>query len=708
MKCVSFENYKPNTNCLGVALVTSSLCLGSVYGQLSGTQRVSATIAAAETEENSAIAAEDIQARELLKSHVFEMVKRANLQGSELSAFIDLLMASNEWQHEICDSGPVENSSRVIELLYEIWKSDKSLVDRPIDRAMATACALEGAQQNNGVNALIQRYEFYRNGWKNGLLNIVYKDLSVFERRFLAKGVQHTRLNTLESMHYLNEEVCLPIEKYTGACWYAAYQLHNPFGDSIHGADYYRHYEGSYGSFAETIRNVGGVCGSLSNFGAGAAISNGVPAVTMGEPGHCAYAVMTKPGHWQPAYSLSWERGLHTSFHGKTWSWHMMNAKSQESWPKTKFSGDQRRLAENYLKSADTKKAISTIREARKSLPAEWKNWQSSIEILNKTNASESEWQDLHQDVLAHLSPVSGEIAYKVLEENIYPRVLPEGKKNLSKRRDILLAYQRSVSDWGDARWDYGRALNSQLNFLKGEDKYKDAYLSQVFGLHAKNNVFTPLIIETAFSAIGADEARKRQLIAGLARSLNNGSGGDMALVVDSMAAKVLPDAAKAGDKASFQYIGKLTAKNYPATELKTEPFSGILLSSGGTFGIQSPGNRWDNPARHWGVIETHGGDFHTNTQPATATVQLGNFGKLSGVNIVTRDSHYNRLVGAVLQTSIDGKEWTDVHTFTEAKRNHHIDLSRKQIDAGYVRVMQPDHGSIHFHIFHVYGKKQN
>ena len=169
-----------------------------------------------------------------------------------------------------------------------------------------------------------------------------------------------------------------------------------------------------------------------------------------------------------------------------------------------------------------------------------------------------------------------------------------------------------------------------------------------------------------------------------------------------------MPDAATRGDKEIFQYIGKLTAANYEAYPISPKPFPGMLLSSGGTFGIQKPGNRWDVPSRHWGVIEEYGGDFHTDTMPATATVQLGNYGRLSGVVIVTRGGNVGRLQGAVLEVSIDGENWTAVHSFDKVSQVNRIDLSDQKIDAGYVRVLHPTGPHLHFHKFLIYGDKKN
>ena len=86
----------------------------------------------------------------------------------------------------------------------------------------------------------------------------------------------------------------LTAKEYVGACWQAPYKLNNLFGDSIHGSAYYAPF--GHLIHAERVRNVGGVCGSLSRYGANAARANGIPALTMGEPGHSAYAVRVARG----------------------------------------------------------------------------------------------------------------------------------------------------------------------------------------------------------------------------------------------------------------------------------------------------------------------------------------------------------------------------------------------------------------------------
>lgn len=624
--------------------------------------------------------------------------------------FAKALLSSKDWQHEFLDSGPVTQPAESLQILSALWLADPALATDSIDRSMATACALESPRRKWTIDEVLSRYQYFRDKWDQGLLNIMYRDLSIFERRYLARGVQHTRFNSLASMQYHNDEVCLPSEKYTGACWYARWILHNPFGDSIHGPLYYAPYINAWGNYAEIVRNIGGVCGSLSNFGAAAALANGIPAVTMGEPGHCAYAVMTKPGHWQPAYSLSWKRGLHTSFHGGSWGWHILTTSAQQDVKATRNSGDLRRLAKHYADRNNFSQALATLKFARQNQPENWDNWSLSVDILERSQLHRASWQSLHQDILNHLLPISGEAAFDLLHKKVYQNVLTPNYPE--KTKEVLASAHRALDGWGTGRWDFQRTLKEQLKFFDQDTAAQDRYMADLFALHAEKNVFTADILNLQLERTKNDPQRFQSFIGSISKSLANNSssndGDSYKNVILTLARSVLPKAAASGDKATFQAIGKLTADVFDKQSVSPEKFPGILLSSGGTFAIQEPGNRWDDPSRHWGVIEEHGGDFHTNITPATATIQLGNYGDLTGIVLVTRGGQFQRLVGAKRQTSIDGTEWTDVHTFTKRGQVHRIDLRGKKISAGYVRVIDEGQPSLHFHKFHVYGNKKN
>ena len=115
----------------------------------------------------------------------------------------------------------------------------------------------------------------------------------------------------MKAFEWALKNVHIPDWQYPASCWRCGYVLDNVYGDSVHGSHYYAPWVGvATDNHMWLAKNVGGVCGGLSHFGAASACANGVPALTAGEPGHCAYIVLVN-GKWTPAYSLSWERGLH-------------------------------------------------------------------------------------------------------------------------------------------------------------------------------------------------------------------------------------------------------------------------------------------------------------------------------------------------------------------------------------------------------------
>lgn len=646
---------------------------------------------------------------QLLLDHSKAQIEKAELKSPKQQAFVRSFLGSKEWQHEFWDSGPVLKPAKSLQTLYQIWDHDRQLSGHRINRQMATALALEAPRRQMKPKVVRERYDFFRTRFASGRLNSAYNGLSVFERRYLANGIQHNRLNTIECLQYLNDEVSLPVEHYRDACWYPRYRSKNPFGDSIHGRFFYRPFEDSWGSGAEMVRNVGGVCGSLSNFGAAAAVANGIPAATMGEPGHCAFTIRVEPGKWTSAYSLSWKRTLHNAYYQRSWGWHILTTKAHDSREDAIASGNLRRLTLYHLDQQNSRAALDVIRAARTRYPLHWPNWKLSTDVLKQAQGGIKEWQRLHRDVLRHLAPVSNEVAFHLLDQHIYAKVLPKGDEALALRKKILLSYHTAFSDWGLGRWGFSHALRRQLERYGGNDEKKDQFMVEVFAIHAKGNTFPPIILEEQLKIIGEDEPRRQRYIGNISRRIQrDGESKAYRDIIEGMAAKLLPHAAQQGDRATFQFIGKLASEFYPPLDIQAEPFPGILLSSGGTLRITKPGNRWDDPIRHWGVLEPHGGFFHTNHKPATATVQLGNFGRLSGVVIVLRNSHLRRIEGARLEVSTDGREWTAVHTFKAHQRIHRVNLRPKEIDAGYVRVIHPNNSALHFQKFHVYGIKQN
>ena len=112
------------------------------------------------------------------------------------------------------------------------------------------------------------------------------------------------------SYAWLNDNINIPLARYTDACWAVTYRGESDFGDSIQGPLFYAPWRDLM-PMAESVKIHGGVCGSLSTFGATAAAAHGIPAYTCGQPGHCAYAVRLARGKWTGGFGGP-DGGFHT------------------------------------------------------------------------------------------------------------------------------------------------------------------------------------------------------------------------------------------------------------------------------------------------------------------------------------------------------------------------------------------------------------
>ena len=121
------------------------------------------------------------------------------------AGFFEALTTNEAWMHELLDSGPLENGPRVLAFLARLWEEDPDLATRPVDRSMATACALELRAGDRDEDWMASRYHYFRDQHAEDLLNTCYDDLETWERRFLARGAQYTSWTAPEALTYLRE-----------------------------------------------------------------------------------------------------------------------------------------------------------------------------------------------------------------------------------------------------------------------------------------------------------------------------------------------------------------------------------------------------------------------------------------------------------------------------------------------------------------------
>ncbi len=621
--------------------------------------------------------------------------------------FFSVLGNDEAWLTDLLDSGPVKEPQRVLSFLHQVWLDDNTVQQHPVNRSMATACALAlGMNSRLEEDWMWKRYVYFRDSWKDGLLNQCYGDLATWERRYLARGPQYSSYSTAEAMTYLRDQICLPRAAYTGACWRAPYRGHNCFGDSVQGPRYYLPFRGLFSCDPEMAIEVGGVCGALSNLGTAAAIANGIPATSMGEPGHCAYAVQTQPGKWQPAYSLSWKRGMHTSLYRGTWPALTLDQACFEKLELVQKAGHLMRLSHWYEDQGNFAEASKTIQNATQLHPLHYGLWQDRAELGIRHKVDFSWWTAYHKDVLEYLAVSHEEPAWALLTSYAYKTMKPDMTD--SRYATLFFTYMKAFDDFGNGRWNIEGAWNWMLGQIRNKN------LQRKFERRLASEVITRPGIGAALLAwekqrCGDDEQAwvdfQNWLVKRLAREEDNVDS-----IIRNLGRTAMPAAAKRGDRASYQAIGKLCSRLYkPKPTDGVKPFAGELLTEGGYLNISGIGERYDSPEQHWGILNMHGGALHTNsTETPWIEVRLGNFGRLNGLVIQNRAGGYQwRAGGARVLVSTDGDKWKQIAVLEGAKTFYRIDLTDSKPLAGWLRIERDGH-CMHFARILAYGKRVN
>lgn len=613
----------------------------------------------------------------------------------------------------LLESGPVpDDMSGVLDLLYDITRLHPDAMDNPISRDTAIACAHEGIRRKMDRDLAIARGDYFIRNWKDRRLHAVFDDIQPWERRFIAYGPQWGGYSEISSMEYLLENVHIPVEAYSGACWRAPYRGRNAFGDSVHGRWYYQPIADHYDSFAEMVDIHGGVCGALSNFGAAAAIANGVPALTVGEPGHCAYAVRVRPNQWQPAYSLTWQRYPHTHFFGGKWE-HLIATDDCFSKPDMVAEALQwRRMSERFAALDNTEMSGAAMWQAVETHPPHLNLWVKLASKLNEQNADAKLWQRYHDLIIEKTLPAYPDSTFYILQHHVYPKLLAEANTPQEKAA-VLMPFQEALSDAAKAgRWDYEHTLRMADRWIADEAAFEQM-LSELIEVQLNREAYSGLCIGWIAGRYKDKPEKLQALAASIAQSADQESPDASKNAIMAMARMVLPEAAKRGDRQTFWTVGQLTEPYVGGTVKGVEAPQpkGFPLSDGGLLMVSSPGNRYDNPATHWGVLSPNGGAFHTaGEKNSIAEIGLGHFGQPQEILIVTRPGAYQgRMVPFRIMVSKDRENWEEVYRYEGGpKRMYHIKLPEDTPTAHWVRYEKIGNGPIHLALFRVFGEKRS
>ena len=648
-----------------------------------------------------------------------DVVKRP--RGAKL---IRLIANDLGWMGDILYSGECIMPGRMLNMLANMMERyPRMLPNERIPRDIATATALEFARSGWTVDAACKRAEYFVRNWRQDRLHRIFDTLPLWLRRVVCGWKGNHSSGTPESLTWALHNINLPDERYTGCCWRCGYVLHNVYGESVHGGAYYTAYEGMYtGRHHEFTQEVGGVCGGLSHFGASAACANGIPALTMGEPGHCAYLVWVN-GKWTPAYSLSWDRGIHWrgwSDNHRFSSLHMLTElQSPEQKAAFRLANAYRVLGQICATRNETDKAIAHYLKAEAIQPRNYEIFREHANLLAESRAGIDRWLQLNDSLCRNMVPLYPECAAEFARNHLYAHI-ESGKPTADQMETALGKFWRSLRELGPEHWKVQDILDKQIALLNKVRPNSDTENKCAIYKHALDGT----IGNDAYATIGLEcgntlmqkmsDSDKGRILSLMTEALNRGDGLESD-TRDAVLARIILAAENNRDISAFQSVSKLVSPdkahdNRPIGDF--EAFPGKMVSEGGLLFSSSPGNRWDNPSTHANVLTKLGGKVHTNKEKAPwVAVRLPKHAEISGVVLAAHSNGANwyRLNNLQIQISETGKDddWHNVGTPSGkcTGRILRFDLTAEHPKALYVRVIRPDANDV-FHLdgFYVYG----
>ncbi len=642
------------------------------------------------------------------------------LENKKCATLMEMIAKDAEWLQQFAFSGECNRPGTAVYILAEIADKHADCFSDRMVRDIATATALEYARSGWNPDDAVERAGFYIKSYKAGRLNSVFDEIPFWQRRMVCGCKGDNDYGSIESLEWSLENVHLPVDEYIGCCWRCAYRLNNIYGDSIHGPEYYAPWSATYGPNRTALTYlVGGVCGSLSHFGAFSALANGIPAMTAGEPAHCAYVVRVG-NKWVPGYSVSWERGLHWQVFSNVYTYTSLHAATDmyaDDSPtgKTSLSNALRVAGNIYSQQGNADKARDCFAGAVKAQPNNfmaWREWTNSLKTHCADDAKA--WEELNDLLCEVLVPVYPEVASEVLHKGALEGMAKAMAGDKKKLRKCCLDFWRACKDMGPERWRIENLADAQFKQLgvsaATPEELCNTY-SDLLGAVSSSAQYMSVILGwgNKVSEKMKDADRTKFNIA-MVKGIQKGKGMKEE-ERDKMLGAALLTAERNRDLDTFQAIGRMLPEKYrkPETPLPAhEPFPGKLASQGGLVWASSTSGH-DKPCYHWGLLEPCGGTFHTGKdENGYLVVQLPRQVNVTGVVVIAPDGNRDRLHNMKVQVSEDGEKWTDVYQFGPCnQRVLRADLGDKLPLAKYVRILHPG-GPEYFHLnaVFVYGNQ--
>lgn len=582
--------------------------------------------------------------------------------------FLASFMEDAPWQELYLSCGLVPHHTDVgLQVLFDIWKSEKGQVrNKPL--AVALASAWGGGEtapspniQRKNPNRYnpVWRYHFFQGQEAKGLMHPNYKNLKPWELRFVV-GIPEQDWDD-GSYSWAAEHINLPWDQYANACWAAIYTDPSRFGDSVQSGEYNLPYSDM--SWGEATQRNGGVCGALSHLGCVAAMAHGIPAYTVGQPGHCAYGVRTERGKWIGGFGGP-DGNMHNHIFGKEapTSYLLMEA----------VFGDDAAISQAYRHSF-----CARAREAAGDIPGAIAAWQDA---LGASPLHPFFRKELHR--LMKGNGLDAEGAYNYLMKTI-PLYQGNGFAAVAMAKDFdnlvqslddtrksaIFAAEHKVISTTPSTWAVkpGDMLQAQSDAL-GSDDAKLAFLANTLEthMHAGDGTMFGQVLEWAVGAYvqqGREDIFSKAFAQAAASVPAVDSGDkDKERKMQEAYGKAIVAAEQARSAAAFQSLTAAAAKalgtGKPSCTIAQPAAIKGKAAQAAMFRI-STSSQWDSPVRHLAMTTPEGGHCHTGREETPSfVVELPGTRNLTGCVVRKADGFEARMQKATIYTSEDGATW--------------------------------------------------
>ncbi len=377
------------------------------------------------------------------------------------------------------------------------YGEDKELTNKEIQQMREQGIVLpKRAGKGKGgdtYRAARERYLYFAESIDGELLNSAFHSLPDWLLHFVCGWKGNSPFGTASTLRWLRDNTAAPAGHYLGMAYQVPYRPTNMFGDSIQGAYYYQPYEALYeGNFAKMTCEIGSVCGGVSHFGASSACANGVPAITMGEPGHCAYAVYNE-GKWHPGNSIGEEHHPHWSVWGEFGSWSalLMQTAMYQDGARTRDAQLVCSIAAMLAENNGADDALSLYEMAAGMQPLFRPALSSYINTATEyLRRNPRKWLGVNKFVCESVAESHPEMCAKFLNEQIYPAMLPYMRSDTQKMQAYREFFSNLDKNQGGS-WDMEPLLAQQYNSLGKQQARRMEYLKMLIEVATKKPDFS-------------------------------------------------------------------------------------------------------------------------------------------------------------------------------------------------------------------------